>query len=87
MMKPENRIECCIWNYRHVTSIADQTMNGVMQVLDAIIIVVCAIGKPGIGERRIVGLRSKKLVGHVMETTLISLWITCENNPRLTLAH
>ena len=74
-MKPENRIKGCIRNDTHMSSIADQTMDSVVQIFDAVIGSTGVIRPSGVGEGPIVGLRGEELVSHIVETTVHS-WVS-----------
>ena len=72
-MEPEDRIKSCIRNDTHMSSVADQTMDSIVQVFNAVIGSTSAIRPSGVREWPKVGLRGEKLVSHIVETTVHSL--------------
>ena len=63
MVQPKYRIERGIGNVAHVTSITNESMNGVVDVFDIIVPTTTLIRVSGVGKGTIFGLRGDELIG------------------------
>lgn len=67
MVQPKYRIERGVGNVAHVTSIADKSMDGVVDVFDIIVPTAALIRVSGIGKGTILRLRSDELIDQRLE--------------------
>lgn len=62
MVEPKDGIEGGIRDVAHVSTVSDQTMDGIVHVLQAVIQSTPAVRVAGIGERSIIGLLRDELI-------------------------
>ena len=67
MVQPKNWIKRGIGNIAHVTPIADETMNGVVDVFYIIVPTTAPIGVCGVGKGTIFRLRGDELICQRLE--------------------
>lgn len=67
MVQPKYRIIRGVGNIAHVTPIADETMNGVVNIFYIVVPTAAHIGVCGIGKRTIFRLRGDELIRQRLE--------------------
>ncbi len=72
MMEPKHRIKRRIWNIAHVAPIADEAMNGIMQILQVVIPTVATIRVRRVGKRSIFRLGCDELICQGFEPKMIN---------------
>lgn len=66
-MKPENRVKAGVGYVAHVPSVADQHMDTVVHIFNAIVVPAALVGIANVGKGPILRLLSDQLVGQVMQ--------------------
>ena len=62
VMEPEDGVEARVGNDAHVSSASDQTVDGVVHVLEGIVRGASAVREARVGERCVVGLIGDQLI-------------------------
>lgn len=67
VMKPENRVKARVGYVAHVPSVADQHMDTVMHIFNAVVVPSTLVRIANVGKRPILRLLGDQLVGQVMQ--------------------
>ena len=72
-MQPEDRVKCRVRKHGHVPRAAHKVMDRVVHILNGVVATAAAIGVACVGERGVVPLVGKELVGQVVESLSVGV--------------